>query len=100
MSTDASNEVRVAAVAAATRATRAAGAETPAGGGQPAPAGRRRMLTERNRPLWMLIPGGVLMIVIIVLPLLLGIYMSVLNLDQYTLRKWISAPFIGVDNFV
>jgi len=40
------------------------------------------------------------MIIIIVVPLLLGIYMSVLNLDQYTLRKWISAPLIGAENFV
>ncbi|GAP56043.1 probable ABC transporter permease protein y4oQ, partial [Arthrobacter sp. Hiyo6] len=64
------------------------------------PSGRRKGLSERNRPLWMLIPGGALMIIIIVVPLLLGIYMSTLNLDQYTLRKWISSPFIGVENFV
>ncbi|MFJ3958178.1 carbohydrate ABC transporter permease [Arthrobacter sp. NPDC090010] len=62
--------------------------------------GRRRELSERNRPLWMLIPGGVLMTVIIVVPLLLGVYMSLLDLDQYTLRKWVSAPFIGLANYV
>lgn len=61
---------------------------------------RRRNISERNRPLWMLIPGGLLMLIIIVVPLILGIYMSTLNLDQYSLRKWISAPFIGVENFV
>lgn len=99
MSTDASNEVRLAAESAASRAARPA-ADT-AGqepGGQKSP--RRKGLSERNRPLWMLIPGGVLMIIIIVVPLLLGIFMSTLNLDQYTLRKWISSPFIGVENFV
>jgi multiple sugar transport system permease protein len=99
MSTDASNEVRLAAESAASQASR----DTVSAGGRP-PAGeskgRRRGLSERNRPLWMLIPGGALMIIIIVVPLILGIYMSTLNLDQYTLRRWISSPFIGVENFV
>jgi multiple sugar transport system permease protein len=99
MTTDASNEVRLAAEAAASRAsgdTASVAAPPPAGGSK----GRRRGLSERNRPLWMLIPGGALMIIIIVVPLVLGIYMSTLNLDQYTLRRWISSPFIGVENFV
>lgn len=97
MSTDASHEVRPAADTAAGRAPRNDDA-----GQQPGHRGglRRKGLSERNRPLWMLIPGGALMIIIIVVPLLLGIYMSALNLDQYTLRKWISSPFIGVENFV
>ena len=81
---------------------------TPAGEGTgtvlnqrpPSKPARRRNISERNRPLWMLISGGLLMLVIIVVPLILGIYMSTLNLDQYSLRKWISAPFIGVENFV
>lgn len=57
-------------------------------------------LSQRNRPLWMLAPGGVLMVLIILLPLLLSIYMATLDLDQYTIRKWISAPFIGIQNIV
>ncbi|WP_309108067.1 sugar ABC transporter permease [Arthrobacter sp.] len=61
---------------------------------------RRRMSSEKNRPLWMLIPGGTLMVIIVVLPMLLGIYMATLNLDQYSLRRWVSAPFIGAENFV
>lgn len=61
---------------------------------------RRRMSSEKNRPLWMLIPGGALMVIIVVLPMLLGIYMATLNLDQYSLRRWVSAPFIGAENFV
>lgn len=59
-----------------------------------------RPLSQRNRPLWMLAPGGVLMVLIILLPLLLSIYMATLDLDQYTIRKWISAPFIGIQNIV
>lgn len=99
MSTDASNEVRLAADAAASRAS---GAAASVAGPPPAgeSKGRRKGMSERNRPLWMLIPGGALMIIIIIVPLILGIYMSTLNLDQYTLRRWISSPFIGVENFV
>jgi multiple sugar transport system permease protein len=63
-------------------------------------AKRRRGVTERQRPLWLLIPGGVLMTLIIVIPLLLAFYISLTDLDQYTLRRWLEAPFIGLKNFV
>jgi len=69
-------------------------------GRPPAKARGRRGVTERNRPLWLLIPGGVLMVTIIVVPILIALYMSVLDLDQYTLRQWLNAPFIGVGNYV
>src|SRR5690349_13826961 len=73
------------------------GPGTPAGSG---PVGRpRRGVTERQRPLWLLIPGGLLMTLIIVLPLLLAIYIGLIDLDQYTLRRWLDAPFIGMANF-
>jgi multiple sugar transport system permease protein len=60
---------------------------------------RRRRLSTRGRPLWMLLPGGVLMTVVIVVPLLLGLLIAMLDLDQYTLRSWLSAPFVGLGNF-
>lgn len=61
---------------------------------------KRRPVSERSRPLWLLTPGGLLIGLIVVVPLLLGIYISMLQLDQYTIRKWISAPFVGLSNFV
>jgi multiple sugar transport system permease protein len=61
---------------------------------------RRRGVTERQRPLWLLTPGGVLMTLIIIIPLLLAFYISLTDLDQYTLRRWLDAPFIGLKNFV
>jgi multiple sugar transport system permease protein len=67
------------------------------------PAGRtprRRGVTQRQRPLWLLAPGGLLMTVVIVLPLLLAVYIALIDLDQYTLRRWLQAPFIGLQNFV
>lgn len=69
-------------------------------GGRKAPAGRRRTVSERNRPLWLLTPGALLIGLIIVVPLALGVYISMLQLDQYTIRKWVSAPFLGLNNFV
>jgi multiple sugar transport system permease protein len=65
-------------------------------GGRP---GRRRR-GERNRPLWMLLPGGILMLLIIVVPLVVAVLMSTLDLDQYTLQSWLQAPFIGLGNYV
>lgn len=111
MTTDSFKDLRTAAPPPAA-SPHVAGPDQPSGYGATArprrdsPAGpghkpaRRKGLSERNRPLWMLIPGGLLMLVIIVVPLLLGIFMSTLSLDQYTLRKWVSAPFIGAENFV
>ncbi|WP_028280998.1 sugar ABC transporter permease [Arthrobacter sp. H5] len=61
---------------------------------------RRKGVTERNRPLWLLTPGGLLMVLVIVLPALIGIFISLIDLDQYTLRDWLSAPFIGLDNYI
>src|SRR3954469_5965635 len=91
-----------------TRPARPGSAATPAAGPRPAaPAAapgrrerRRRGVTERQRPLWLLIPGGVLMTLIIIIPLILAFYISLIDLDQYTLRRWLDAPFIGLQNFV
>jgi len=89
----------------ATRPGPGSAAALAAGTGPAAPAGgrrekRRRGVTERQRPLWLLAPGGSLMTVIIVIPLLLAVYLSLIDLDQYTLRRWLQAPFIGVQNYV
>jgi multiple sugar transport system permease protein len=89
--------------ATATRPTWHGPAATTAAGPGPGtpPAGRRRRgVTERQRPLWLLAPGGVLMTLVILIPLLLAVYIALIDLDQYTLRRWLEAPFIGVQNFV
>src|SRR5450756_3260601 len=53
--------------------------KTPSGhGGPTANVRHRRGVTTSNRPLWMMIPGGVLMIFVIVVPILLGLYISCL----------------------
>jgi len=68
-------------------------------GGSPSTR-RRRPVTKRGRPLWMLIPGAVLLVVIILIPLLMAIWMSLLDLSQYTIRQWLTAPFIWLENYV
>ena len=63
-----------------------------------APAPRRGDI--RGRPLWLMWPNLILLIVVIVIPFLIGVYISFLDLDQYTLRKFFKAPFIGFQNYV
>ena len=48
----------------------------------------------------MLAPSGVLTVVVIVVPLAVALYISLLDLDQYSFREWVSAPFIGLHNYV
>lgn len=67
---------------------------------KPPPQRRRRGVTERQRPLWLLTPGGLLMVLVILIPLALALWISLIDLDQYTLRRWIEAPFIGLENYV
>jgi multiple sugar transport system permease protein len=55
---------------------------------------------RRGRPLWLLAPGGALLVVIIVVPAVLAVWMSLIALDQYSLRDWLGAPFVGAANYV
>jgi multiple sugar transport system permease protein len=59
----------------------------------------RAATARRGRPLWLLVPGGALLVVIIAVPAVLAVWMSLLALDQYSLREWLSAPFVGVENY-
>jgi multiple sugar transport system permease protein len=54
---------------------------------------------RRGRPLWLLAPGGALLVVIIVVPAVLAVWMSLIALDQYSLRDWLSAPFVAAANY-
>lgn len=61
---------------------------------------KKRGVTQQQRPLWLLTPGGLLMVVVILIPLALALWISLIDLDQYTLRRWVEAPFIGLANYV
>jgi multiple sugar transport system permease protein len=53
-----------------------------------------------RRPLWLLWPGLVLLLVIIGIPFLIAFYISFLKLDQYSLRSWLQAPWVGLGNYL
>jgi multiple sugar transport system permease protein len=48
----------------------------------------------------MLAPSGVLTVVVILVPLVVALYISLLDLDQYSFREWLHAPFTGLGNYV
>jgi len=50
--------------------------------------------------MWLLWPGLVLLLVVIGIPFLTAFYISFLNLDQYSLRHWLQAPWVGVSNYI
>lgn len=58
-----------------------------------------RVRVPGGRPLWLMAPTLILLTLVIVVPFLLAVVMSFLDLDQYTLRSWISAPLVKFDNF-
>jgi len=61
---------------------------------------RGKRLSAGRRPFWLMWPSVVLLVVIIGIPFLIAFYISFLELDQYTLRSWIHAPWVGLSNYV
>src|SRR5487761_310710 len=59
---------------------------------------------RRNRalapPYGLLVPTLVLLLVVIAIPFVIGIYVSLTNLNQYTIAHWSTAPFIFLRNYV
>lgn len=74
--------------------------------GAPAPSEGAPALVTRprasravgRRPLWLMAPGLLLMVLVILLPLALAAWMALTDLDQYTLRDWVTAPYVGLAN--
>ena len=54
----------------------------------------------RDRPLWMLLPATVALLVIVLVPVVITIWLSLLNVNVSTLRQWLGAPFYGIHNFI
>lgn len=53
-----------------------------------------------DRPLWLTWPSVALLALIIIVPFLIAFYISFLNLDLYTLRQWVHAPWVGLTNYI
>jgi multiple sugar transport system permease protein len=58
-----------------------------------------RVARSRALPYLLLAPAIVFELLVHVVPMLTGIYISFLGLNQFFLRNWLGAPFNGVDNY-
>ena len=65
-----------------------------------AAAVRRRSHRREPRPWWMPAPVGVLLLLIVLIPAVLALWFSFVGLNQYTLRRWQDAEFVGLQNYV
>lgn len=72
--------------------------------GRSGPGGNGRWLRQHGvvgrRPIWLLAPAGVLLVLLLVVPLAIASYTSFLNLSLQTLHEWLLAPFIGLRNYI
>lgn len=61
---------------------------------------RRRRSRALAPPFGLLVPTLVLLLVIVLIPFVVGIYVSLTNLNQYTIAHWSTAPFIFLRNYI
>lgn len=50
-------------------------------------------------PYLLLLPAALLMVVVNLTPIVQGLWMSLLKLNQFTLGQYLDAPFVGLDNY-
>ncbi|GIG92361.1 carbohydrate ABC transporter permease [Plantactinospora endophytica] len=82
--------------------TTAPGPVRPAGRpAQDGPPSRRKRRTVRRSylPYLLLVPAALLELGIHVVPMLVGVWMSLLELTQFHIRDWSTAPFAGFENY-
>jgi len=60
---------------------------------------RRRRFHTRQLPYLLILPAVGLEIVIHVVPILVGMWMSLLELTQFHIQDWSTAPFVGLGNY-
>ncbi len=58
---------------------------------------RRRSF--RRVPWWLMVPALMILVVWVIWPILLSFYVAMTNLNVFYLANWISAPFVGLQNF-
>ncbi|MGK5440540.1 carbohydrate ABC transporter permease [Micromonospora sp. URMC 105] len=75
-----------------------AGPDRPADAAGTAP-GRRRRSRRTLLPYLLLAPAVVLELAVHVVPMAVGAWMSLLELTQFHIRDWSTAPFVGLDNY-
>ncbi|MDG6102600.1 sugar ABC transporter permease [Dactylosporangium aurantiacum] len=60
---------------------------------------RRRLWRTTYLPYLLVAPAVLLEIAIHVVPMLAGVWMSLLELTQFHIQDWSTAPFVGLDNY-
>jgi len=63
------------------------------------PKRRRRLRWNRATPYLLVLPAIMLELLIHIVPMLVGIWMSFIKLTQFFIANWSQAPFAGLDNF-
>lgn len=63
------------------------------------PSASRRRRAIRWFPYLLLLPALIAELAVHVIPMLVGVWMSVQQVTQFTLRDWTRAPFVGLKNF-
>ena len=64
-----------------------------------APSRRRRPPWKGATPYLLVLPAVVLELLIHIIPMLVGIWMSFIQLTQFFIANWSQAPFVGLDNY-
>jgi multiple sugar transport system permease protein len=59
----------------------------------------RKALSSRALPYLLLAPALLFELLVHVIPMLTGVGISFLKLNQFFLRRWLQAPFAGLDNY-
>src|SRR5688500_6228273 len=64
-------------------------------------AGRKKKprLPRSKLPYLLLLPAIALELLVHVIPMVVGVWMSLLELTQFQIRDWSAAPFAGLDNY-
>ena len=74
-------------------------------GARTSPGGRRsrgkvrRHLSSNTLPYVLIIPALLFELLIHIVPMIFGVVISLFQLNQFYIRNWINAPFVGLDNF-
>jgi multiple sugar transport system permease protein len=64
-----------------------------------APSPRRRRTVGKWIPFALIAPAVLLELLIHIVPMLVGIWMSFIKLTQFFIANWAAAPFAGLDNY-
>ncbi|QAY73416.1 sugar ABC transporter permease [Agromyces protaetiae] len=70
---------------------------TPASGAQK--PRRKRLAWGRITPYLLILPAILFELLVHVIPMVVGVWMSFIQLTQFYITNWLSAPFVGFDNF-